>query len=453
MFSKVSIGLDGKGREWSLVLLTRRLGRLRMVDRLQVTGPAEEVRQAVGKFLERHRIREAGVNACLPRRSLMVRFLDLPAEAEPQVGKVVGFQIDTLHPFPEGEVYWDRAVVSRDREKKQIKVLVVLAEKSRLDQHYQELVGLGLRPTCMTLAAACLAPMLKAVTGQAALVVFGRPDGVELLGFHRGDLCATRDVPADSGGDISERFERELHAVRAALPVADSATVATFKWGRPPDSFTELLAEVPPLPTPQLPLATPAGLRLGECWPALGAAYVDMKRKSVATINLLPADKRWHPTRRAPRLLYALGSLAALLAIAAGVHPWAEEVFYARALNQQIRQWEPRVGGIRQQIQEAESLAGRADVLNGVRQRTWQKLQVLEELTKLLPDGTWLQEMDVDQETVSLFGSSDRAADLVQPLENSPFFSQVEFTSPITRDASNKEIFRIRMRLEQPPRP
>jgi Tfp pilus assembly protein PilN len=453
MFSKVSIGLDWNREGWSLVVLGKRLGRFRVVDRLQVVGPPEEARQAVAKFMDKHRIRDARMNACLPRRSLLVRFLDLPAEAEPQVAKVVGFQIDTLHPFQEGEVYWDCAVVSRDREKKLISVLVVIAEKSRLDQHYQELVGLGLRVTSMTLAAPCLVPILKTVTAEAALVVWGRPDGVELLGFQRGDLYATRHVAADSGEDVSERFERELHAVHASLPMADPTTVATFKWGSLPDPFAELLAEVPLLATPQLGLATPAGFDLGECWSALGAAYADLKGHAVAAINLLPAERRWRPTRGTPKLLYALGSLAVLLAIAAGVHPWVEEAFYARALNQQIHQWEPRAGGVRQQMQEAESLAGSADVLEGVRQQTWQKLQVSEELTKLLPDGTWLQEMAVDQETVVIFGYSDRAADLVQPLENSPYFSQVEFTSPITRDANNKEIFRIRMRLEQPVRP
>jgi hypothetical protein len=59
----------------------------------------------------------------------------------------------------------------------------------------------------------------------------------------------------------------------------------------------------------------------------------------------------------------------------------------------------------------------------------------------------------VDQDSVVIFGLSDRAADLVQPLENSPYFSQVEFTSPITRDSHNKEIFRIRMRLGKPAHP
>jgi hypothetical protein len=42
---------------------------------------------------------------------------------------------------------------------------------------------------------------------------------------------------------------------------------------------------------------------------------------------------------------------------------------------------------------------------------------------------------------VAITGVSNHAADLVQPLENSPYFSQVEFTSPITRDAQNRARF------------
>lgn len=453
MFSKFSIGVDREGNAWSLAVLCQRLGRLRIVDRLRTEGPAEEARQAVMKFVDKHRVRAARITACLPRRCLLVRFLDLPAEAEPQLAKVVGFQIDTLHPFREGDVYWDFAVVSRDREKKQIRVLVVFAEKSRLDDYCRELLGLGLRVTSVTLAAACLVPILKSVTGEAALVVLGRPDGAELLGFYRGELRATRDVPARSGEDASEAFERELHAVRAALPVADPAMVPTFLWGRPPESLAGLLGGLPPLPKPKLEWMGPSGLDPEESWPALAAAYADLKQNSVPAPNLLPADRRWRPSGKAPRLVYALGVLAALLAMGAGVHSWVAEAFYARALGQQIDLREARARSVRGQIQEAQDLDASADVLESVRRETWQKLQVLEELTQLLPDGTWLTQTEVNRDSVTISGLSGRAADLVQPLENSPYFSQVEFTSPITRDSSNKDIFRIRMRLEKPVRP
>jgi len=57
--------------------------------------------------------------------------------------------------------------------------------------------------------------------------------------------------------------------------------------------------------------------------------------------------------------------------------------------------------------------------------------------------------LHINEDTVEIYGMSKRAADLVPPLENSPYFTQVEFTAPITRDNQNKEVFRIRMRLKQ----
>lgn len=449
MFSKVSIGLDWTEEGLSLVVLSMRFGRLRVVDRLQVVGPPEEARPEVAKFMDKHRIRDARINVCMPRRSLLVRFLDLPAETETEVVKVVGFQIDTLHPFKNSEVYWDCAVVARDREKKLIKVLVVLAEKSSLDRFHQELIDLGLRTSSMTLAAACLVPILKTVIPETAIVISGRPDGVELLGFHRGNLCATRDVPTDPGEDVAERLDRELHAVRAFLPVADPTAVKMFKWNSLPDPFAKLLAEVPFLPPPKLGFEMPAGADIGKFWAALGASYSGLKPKSVPQINLLPAEKQWQAERKAPGILYALASLAVLLAFVAGIHRQIEGTLYARALDRQTRQWEARAGGVRKEMQDEQELVHSAEVLEGARQLTWQKLQVLEELTKLMPDGTWLQEIDVDKDSVVVTGVSKRAADLVQPLENSPYFSQVEFTSPITRDAENRETLRLRMKLKQ----
>jgi general secretion pathway protein L len=74
---------------------------------------------------------------------------------------------------------------------------------------------------------------------------------------------------------------------------------------------------------------------------------------------------------------------------------------------------------------------------------------MLQQLTKLLPDGTWLQDLNISEDAVDINGYSIHAADLVPPLENSPYFTQVEFTAPITRDNQNREIFRLRMRLKQ----
>jgi len=105
--------------------------------------------------------------------------------------------------------------------------------------------------------------------------------------------------------------------------------------------------------------------------------------------------------------------------------------------------------GVQTQRINLEILRLADELISGKVAANLQKLHTLQQLTKLLPDGTWLQELDISEDTVDINGFSNRAADLPPPLENSPYFTQVEFTAPITRDNQNREIFRIRMRLKQ----
>jgi len=174
-----------------------------------------------------------------------------------------------------------------------------------------------------------------------------------------------------------------------------------------------------------------------------------MRRGAGPVINLLPQVERWQPQAAARVPTYALSATALLLALTLASHSWIERALYRRALDREIHRLNVHAQQIRGQNQEASSLEARAAVLENVRAGNWQKLRMLQQLTKLLPDGTWLQELNINEDTVDINGFSNHAADLVPPLENSPYFTQVEFTAPITRDNQNREIFRIRMRLKQ----
>jgi general secretion pathway protein L len=202
------------------------------------------------------------------------------------------------------------------------------------------------------------------------------------------------------------------------------------------------------LPAPKLNLAKRNGA-VGFEWPALAAAYAGLLGDTSSFINLLPPQERWQPQRGAGAPVYALSATAALLALTLASHAWIERALYGRVLDRELRRLEVPAQQVRRQNQETSTIETRAAVLEELRAGNWQKLRLLAQLTKLLPDGTWLQELQISEDTVEILGSSNRAADLVPPLENSPYFSQVEFTSPITRDNKNKEVFRIRMRLKQ----
>jgi Tfp pilus assembly protein PilN len=453
IFTKLVLGVDWGGGAFNLVALGRRFHEREIVAELHLADPLEEGAQhQVAEFLEKHRLREAPAIVCLPRELLLVRFLDLPAEAEAQLARVVGYQIDALHPFDSGQVAWDCAVVARTAQPKTIRVMVVLAERSRLDWHQQVLTKLGLKVNSLTLVAAALAPHVKTLLPEAALVICARPRSVELLAFHGGSVCATQEVSTDPSANAGERLERELHNALGVVPVSDPAAVPLYVCGKVPSAFSEVLSNALPMPVPKLRLKQPGSFDSRSQWPALAAAYRGLVRKLTPSINLLPPEQRWQPRRGALVPVYALGIAAALLALVTVAHSWIERGLYARALDREIQRLESPAERVRRESQEVAALNARAATLEGLRLETWRKLQILQELTRLMPDDTWLQETHLGDDTVEISGFSDRAADLVPPLENSPYFSQVEFTSPITRDAQNKEIFRIRMRLRHPPR-
>jgi len=448
-FTKLAVGVDCGGGAIHLTALGRRFWRFMVIDELRLPEPLNEDAAAkVAGFLDRHRLRETRVMACLPRQAVLVRFLDLPVEAEPQLAKVVGYQLSALHPYKDDQVYWDCAVVARDPKAKQVSVMVVVAEKSRVNRCKQALQELGLRLSGLTLGAAALALLAKPLLPPTALIVCGRSSGVEVLSFRRGSLCATEEIPLEPSASAKERFDREWHRALAALPVSDPATVPWFVCGSVPSPFSDLLQGASPLPAPKLNLAKRNG-SVGFEWPALAAAYAGLIRSSPAFINLLPPQERWQPHAGVRPPVYALGATAALLALSLASHAWIERALYGRALERALRRLEVPAQQVRRQNQETSTLESRAAVLENLRAGNWQKLHLLQQLTKLLPDGTWLQQLQISEDTVEIAGYSNHAAELVPPLENSPYFFQVEFTAPITRDNESREVFRIRMRLKQ----
>ena len=69
---------------------------------------------------------------------------------------------------------------------------------------------------------------------------------------------------------------------------------------------------------------------------------------------------------------------------------------------------------------------------------------VLNEVSRLLDDGTWVRRFDLKAGTLTLNGESDKAAAIPAVLDASPFFSAPRFISPVTRNnATGKDRFQL----------
>ena len=120
------------------------------------------------------------------------------------------------------------------------------------------------------------------------------------------------------------------------------------------------------------------------------------------------------------------------------------------ALDQAVQEARARAGSsanLRRQLEERRSFIDR---LTGGNQST-SLLAVLAELTRLLPDDTWLDSVELRGDSLHLVGHASAAAALVGPLERSPLFTEALFRSPVVPDrASGRERFELTLTLRRP---
>ena len=90
-----------------------------------------------------------------------------------------------------------------------------------------------------------------------------------------------------------------------------------------------------------------------------------------------------------------------------------------------------------------------ADLYAYRRNRTL-SLRAWEEVTRILPDTAWLTDLTIDGNEITMSGFARSASDLIPALERSEFFSNVKFTSRVTKERDLKnERFSIKMDVEQ----
>ena len=105
------------------------------------------------------------------------------------------------------------------------------------------------------------------------------------------------------------------------------------------------------------------------------------------------------------------------------------------------------------QVQELESaqvaLLGRINFLSELERQRPPFIGYLHELTRQLPDNSWLKRLSIEDSELHLQGESGAAASIIPMLEESDYFKEVRFRSPVTKNnATGKEQFHIVARLD-----
>jgi general secretion pathway protein L len=160
-----------------------------------------------------------------------------------------------------------------------------------------------------------------------------------------------------------------------------------------------------------------------------------------------PVEPR--PMRTLLRRTLAVANVALLIALLA--IPFARENARLAELRARVASTKVEAqaaGALRQQL---DSLIAQRRLLIERKRRAPSTIEVLSELSAVLPDGTWLRRFELKHGEVQIEGSSSGASALVGLIEQTPMFAGASFQSPVIRTSTNGEE-RFKLAFEVAPR-
>lgn len=180
----------------------------------------------------------------------------------------------------------------------------------------------------------------------------------------------------------------------------------------------------------------------------------DDERIGVEERNLLPGDRRGWRARPRGWPDRALAMLAVFLLSTAIALPFVQRINAVSRLEREV-ETARAAAAVADEVRNA--LERRAAEERALLARPGERpsvIQVLDELTRVLPDSTWVNRLELSQGRVRLRGESADASGLATLIEGAVFLRDASFDATVTRDpASAQERFVLSARavLPEPP--
>lgn len=150
--------------------------------------------------------------------------------------------------------------------------------------------------------------------------------------------------------------------------------------------------------------------------------------------NLLPAQGVGNGRQR---LITRFG-VAAMILLVVGVlySVWQDSEDVVSALRQDMANLRKTIEQVEATRSEIERLRAASDFLSERRRTSPTVTHMLADLTRVLPDDTWLTQLSMQDDKLQIAGYSAAAAGLIGKVMQSPTFHAAQFRSAVTQDAS-----------------
>lgn len=181
----------------------------------------------------------------------------------------------------------------------------------------------------------------------------------------------------------------------------------------------------------------------------LAPAGIDVERDGqISGVNLLPAELRHNPIHPRARMNYALAAAVVVLlvvAMAQSLGARSDRVVKLETAIEEVQDEARRVQRLKEQVADTSEAAS---FLTRRRSQSPLAVEVLAEVTRTLPDGTYLDRLVVGQQSVTMQGKSGNAQQLIELVNRSDMFDAAAFQGSTRLDAgTGLEIFEVNSKL------
>jgi general secretion pathway protein L len=155
-------------------------------------------------------------------------------------------------------------------------------------------------------------------------------------------------------------------------------------------------------------------------------AFSGISKLDSARLNLIPEDKRLRGGRPSLVTVYVLLALLLIMLLGLGTRSYFQQRSLEDRLDARIGRLQGKVEEVvrlRNQITDQQAEVSELRELMSGRQ---QVLLVLRDLTERIPDDTYLQNLQIQGEQVTMTGYSDQASSLLPTLQQSPYLESVK---------------------------
>jgi len=429
-----------------------------------------EVINAIQRFINSHSVSKENVVLALPREKAFTKLIEIPSAARENLRKVIEYELVRHIPFPPDDAIFDFQVI--DESEGFLRVFLVVVRKTDVYEVLELVKRIGIQPRAIEITSTASVNLYYYDQHSGDAIPFVLLDieknFVEFQFFEKGCLKGSFHVPcvggADRAKDLPEAYRLALF--KGLGPKEGKQSLYAFG-----EEASEVLIErLKQGLTPDITLARSFkkvqmgnGLEnLPEVYGAIGLALHGLS-KTRWTINLLPESLRKRVSQIGLYLAIVLSIASLLLLGVWAVRPMVQARNDLNRIVEELKEKKPKVDAI-EAIQKKKSLLeNEVKEFESLRKGEIGKLEILKELSDILPPTVWIWNLKVQMKEISkefltdleLNGFANSASDLIAILDKSSLFEKVEFSSPVikerrgTGDQVEKERFRISAKVER----